>query len=94
MYDGSSQNTVTLSANAMFLNFLSLTGSYSFVGNTSNNLGLGLAIRAGFLQIYAVSDNVIAVLDPSKAEFANARIGVSFLFGRKKTVKMKDQSVQ
>jgi len=94
MYDGYSQNTVTLSANAMFLNFLSLTGSYSFVGNTSNNLGLGLAIRAGFLQIYAVSDNVIAVLDPSKAEFANARIGVSFLFGRKKTVKMKDQSVQ
>lgn len=87
MYDGSSQNTLTLSANAMFLNFLSLTGSYSFIGNTSNNLGLGLAIRAGFLQIYAVSDNVIAVLDPSKVEFANARVGVSFLFGRKKVVK-------
>ncbi len=74
MYDGSSQNTLTFSANAMFLNFLSLTGSYSFVGNTSNNLGLGIGIRAGFLQIYAVSDNVIAVLDPSKAEFANARV--------------------
>jgi hypothetical protein len=91
MYDGSSQNTLTLSANAMFLNFLSLTGSYSFVGNTSNNLGLGIGIRTGFLQIYAVSDNVIAVLDPSKVEFANARVGVSFLFGRKKVVKTEEQ---
>jgi hypothetical protein len=93
MYDGYSQNTLTLSANAMFLNFLSLTGSYSFVGNTSNNLGLGIGIRAGFLQIYAVSDNVIAVLDPSKVEFANARFGVSFLFGRKKVVKTETQTV-
>jgi hypothetical protein len=93
-YDGNSQNTFTLSANAMFLDFLSLTGSYSFVGNSSNNLGLGLAIRAGFVQIYAVSDNVIAVLDPAKAEFANARFGISFLFGRKKTIKNVDQSVQ
>ncbi len=94
MYDGYRQNTLTLSANAMFLNFLSLTGSYSFVGNTSNNLGLGLGIRAGFLQIYAVSDNVIAYHDPSKAEFANTRVGVSFLFGRKKVLKAKEESVQ
>jgi hypothetical protein len=94
IYDGSSQNTLTLSANAMFLNFLSLTGSYSVVGNSSNNLGLGLAIRAGFLQIYAVSDNVLTALDPSKVEFANARFGVSFLFGRKKVVKTGEQSAQ
>ena len=84
IYDGSSQNTLTLSANALLLDFISLSGSYSMVGNSTNNLGMGIGIRAGFLQIYAVSDNVIAVLDPSKAEFANARVGVSFLFGRKK----------
>lgn len=84
IYDGASQNTLTLSANALLLDFISLSGSYSMVGNSTNNLGMGIGIRAGFLQIYAVSDNVIAVLDPSKAEFANARVGVSFLFGRKK----------
>jgi len=94
MFNGYHQNTFTLSANAMFLDFLSLTGSYSFVGNSSNNLGLGMAIRAGFLQIYAVGDNVLAVHDPSKVEFANVRFGISFLFGRKKVVKMEDQSVQ
>jgi hypothetical protein len=90
MGDDYSQNTLTFSANALLLNFLSLSGSYSIVGNTTNNLGMGIAIRAGFLQLYLVSDNLLAVVDPAKAEFANARIGVSFLFGRKKAVKTNE----
>jgi len=78
----------------MILNFLSLTGSYSFAGSSGNSFGMGLSVRAGFLQIYAMSDNIIAVLDPSTTEYANARVGVSFLFGRKKSKKTITPTIQ
>jgi hypothetical protein len=78
-----SRNALTFSANALLGKFLSLTGSYSMIGDSNNNLGLGLALRLGFLQMYLVSDNLMAVNDPAKAQFVNARFGMNFLFGRK-----------
>ena len=78
-----SRNSLTFSANTMLGNFFSLTGSYSMIGNSNNNLGLGMAIRLGFMQMYLVSDNLMALNDPAKAEFVNARFGMNFLFGRK-----------
>jgi len=82
IYKGVSRNSVTLSGNAMLGNCFSLSGSYSIIGNTYGNLGLGMGIRAGFAQLYVVSDNLLA-MDPSKAEFVNLRFGMNFLFGRK-----------
>jgi hypothetical protein len=78
-----SRNSLTFSANALLGKFLSLTGSYSMIGNSNNNLGLGVALRLGFMQMYLVSDNLMALNDPAKAEFVNARFGMNFLFGRK-----------
>jgi len=77
------RNTVTLSANAMLAKFFSLTGTYSAIGDSYNNLGLGMAIRLGFMQMYLVSDNLMALNEPAKAEFVNVRFGMNFLFGRK-----------
>ena len=82
MYKSISQNTVTLSGNAMLNNFFSLTGSYSVIGNSYNNLGLGMGIRMGFAQLYMVSDNLLAAAYPARAEFVNFRFGMNFLFGR------------
>lgn len=79
-----SQNTVTVSGNAMLTDFLSLTGSYSVIGNSASNLGMGMAVRMGFLQFYAVGDNLLALAHPARVQYANARFGVNFLFGRKK----------
>ena len=76
------RNTLTLSANAMIGRFFSLTGSYSAIGNSYNNVGLGMAVRLGFIQMYLVSDNLLAMNDPTKAEYVNARFGMNFLFGR------------
>lgn len=78
-----SQNTVTLSANTMLGNFLSLTGSYSMIGKSTSNVGVGMAIRMGFMQIYFVGDNLLAVANPAKTDYANLRFGMNFLFGRK-----------
>jgi len=80
-----SENTVTLSANAMLGNFFSLTGSYSMIDQSYNNLGLGMGLRLGFMQLYFVSDNLMALANPAKAQFVNARFGMNFLFGRKKS---------
>lgn len=77
------QNGLTLSANTLIGNFLSLSGSYSAIGQAYDNLGLGMAIRAGFFQFYMVTDNILAVA-PSRAQYVNARFGVNLLFGRKK----------
>lgn len=79
------QNTLTLSGNTMINNFLSLSGSYSVIGHTMNNLGLGMAVRAGFFQFYVAGDNMMA-LRPSRTQYVNARFGVNFLFGRKRPV--------
>lgn len=80
---GISRNTLTLSANTLLGNFFSLTGSYSIVGNSYNNLGLGVALRLGCMQLYVVGDNLMAANDPAKAELVSARFGLNFLFGRK-----------
>lgn len=79
------QNTISLSGNTLVGDFLTLSGSYSVIGHQMNNLGLGMAVRAGFFQFYAVGDNMLA-LRPSRARYANARFGVNFLFGRKRPV--------
>jgi len=79
-----SKNTITLSANAKFGNSFSLTGSYSIVNNSYKNLGLGMAFRLGAMQTFFVSDNLLALANPAKSQFVNARFGGSYLFGRKK----------
>ncbi len=87
-----SENTVTLSANTMLGNFLSLTGSYSMIDKSTNNIGFGMAIRLGPNQWYLVSDNLLALNDPAKAEFVNLRFGMNLLFGRKHKPKIVETS--
>ena len=83
MYNGETSNSLTVSANALLGNFLSVTGSYSAMNGAYNNLGLGLALRLGFLQFYAASDNLMSINDPAKAQSVNVRFGLNILFGRK-----------
>ena len=82
MYNGETNNSITLSANALLGRFFSVTGSYSAMSGTYDNLGLGMALRLGFLQLYMVNDNLLALADPAKAQFVNVRFGLNILFGR------------
>jgi len=36
----------------------------------------------------------LALADPAKARFVNARVGINFLFGRKKKAAKEDSAVQ
>lgn len=82
LHNGQTQNSLSLTANAMLGKFFSVTGSYSAISGTYDNLGLGIALRLGFLQFYMVNDNLLALADPAKAQFVNVRFGMNLLFGR------------
>lgn len=46
------------------------------------NVGLGIAFNAGFFQIYALTDNIIAAFFPTGAQNAHFHVGTTLLFGR------------
>jgi hypothetical protein len=90
IYDGKLRPSLTLSANTRVIRNFSASVSYSMVNNTYNNVGLGVAAKLGPFQIYAVSDNVLA-MNPNTAQTANVRFGMNMMFGcRKKKAKKKD----
>ncbi len=58
IYGGKLRQSVTLSANTLLANFLSLSVSYSMMNYSYNNLGIGMAIRGGPIQFYFVTDRI------------------------------------
>ncbi|MGQ1910794.1 DUF5723 family protein [Marinifilum sp. RC60d5] len=87
IFNGKVQSSLSLSANARFFKNLSTSLSYTATNNSYNNIGFGLAAKAGPVQFYAISDNIMAAFKPNSAQVANFRFGINFLFGCKdKTV--------
>lgn len=82
-YDGNASNAITLSANAYFFDIISLTAAYSIIGNTYNNLGIGTAFKLGPVQLFLVTDNILAVTNPLTAKHMNVSLGFNFMFGKK-----------
>lgn len=62
--------------------WLQAAATYSMQARSYNNLGLGLTLTTGAkgLQIYAVTDNIMAVTNPGGAKVANVRTGFNFVF--------------
>ncbi len=82
--DGKWVPQVTLGAGAQAGRILSASITYSYMKNAPMNLGAGMALNLGPLQIYAVSDNLNSALKPSKAKYVNARLGINFVFNGKR----------
>lgn len=70
----------TGSVNAKVSKTFSISGSYSIMESTYDNIGLGASLRTGKVQFYAASDNVFALLNPSSARNANLRFGINLIF--------------
>lgn len=87
IYNGKVQSSLTLSANARLIKNISTSMSYSIVNNSYNNLGFGLATKLGPLQLYMVSDNIMAGINPKSAQNMNFRFGLNLLFGCKDKTK-------
>lgn len=71
----------TTSANIKLGRILDFALSHSIVNGKANIAGAGLGLRLGPLQIYTISDNLLAALNPAKTNYVNARIGITWIFG-------------
>ncbi|MBM78421.1 MAG: hypothetical protein CL846_08055 [Crocinitomicaceae bacterium] len=88
-------------------NFLSATASYSIYNRSYSNVGIGVSLNAGPLEIYFLTDNVLALgtlnlldnartnsmnVDIEKVKNGQLHFGVNLTFGREKAEpKHKDE---
>ncbi len=94
---------VTLGYNVSVKHWLRASVTYSMLNRSFANVGAGLSINLGGLQIYAVSDNVLgsvvfdkytqgssSFIAPSIAKTLNVRFGINLAIGRKPQDRDKD----
>lgn len=62
--------------------WLQASATYSMQARSYNNLGFGLALSSGGggLQLYMVSDNILAAMNVGSAKLTNIRTGFNFVF--------------
>ena len=80
-------------------NFLSATASYSIYNRSYSNVGIGVSVNAGPLEIYFLTDNILALgtlnlrenatnntmnVDVEKVKNGQVHFGVNLTFGRDK----------
>jgi hypothetical protein len=87
-FGGNLNQSITLSANTRPIPGVSFSASYSVMNGAFNNLGAGLGLRLGPLQLFAVSDVASAGLWLGETKAINLRAGLNFVFGcnRKKRI--------
>ncbi len=93
IYNYKFYNHITLSANVQPISMLSASLSYSIIGKNYANIGLGLSLRAGPLNLYFITDQAPGVfLFPNNIQSLNLRLGMNLVFGCAKTPKaLKDR---
>ncbi len=93
------RESLTLSANVNIGNALSASLSYTAANHRYDNLGAGLAFRAGVVQFYLIGDRIPLVWNkilsdnseipfPANWNTVNLRIGMNLVFGNK--IRKKD----
>jgi len=85
------QPTVSLSYNLQVGRHLTTSLSYSYMNHTFDNVGLGLAVNVGAVQLYTVTDNVIGLIAPLDARNTQVHFGFNLIFGRPFKDKDKDK---
>jgi hypothetical protein len=64
--------------------YFNLLATMSYNQKTIHNLGVGLVIKPGPVQIYVIADNVYPLINPLYTTNINVRFGMNFVFGRVK----------
>ncbi len=84
---------LTLSYNHRFGRLLSVSGSYGMERGNFTNLGIGVAVKIGFLQYYLITDNALAFFYPLSAKGVNILTGFQYVFGTKQQKKEGKASI-
>ncbi len=74
--------SLTFNYRHRILRFLTLQANYSIINQSYNNIGAGASLKLGPVMIYALTDNVMGIVNPGDYKNYNAIVGMSFLFGR------------
>ena len=77
-------NSLSISAGAGLGNIFRLRGAYTVRNDNYTNLGLGVSAKLTFLELFLLTDNVLAVSDPLGARDFNLLAGLNFAISRKK----------
>lgn len=91
---GQISSSLSLSANTRVCRNVSASLSYSILNNSFTNLGFGLTAKLGCMQMYMVTDNLMAG-NFTGTQTVNFRFGINLLFGHKgknKTTEKEEQT--
>jgi len=90
IYKGVFRPTVTASYNLRVGRFMQVSASWSYANRSILNPGFGISLNGGPLQVYLVTDNVLAFFAPQSARQAHLHSGFNLTFGRDKRDRDKD----
>ncbi|MCB0641355.1 MAG: hypothetical protein KDC44_06930 [Phaeodactylibacter sp.] len=76
-------STFALSGRWNLKKWIALGMTYGVVQNTYTNIGLNAQFNLGPVQLYGVTDNIIAAFHPDGSRYFNLRAGLNLTFGRK-----------
>ena len=79
-YRGQNFSVFAVSANAKLTKLLSVGAIYSGRTDSFVNLGLNFAVKLGPAQLFATTDNILAVVKPYESSNVNLRTGLNLLF--------------
>lgn len=89
-YDQKFLPAFSLSYYSQLGQILGLSASYNIMNKSYNNIGLGLSLNLGATQIYATTDNILAIANFKTAQNVHLHMGMAWTFGREKNDKDKD----
>lgn len=93
-YDKALHPAFSLSYNKKVGNILSFTGAYSIANRNFFNIGLGLGLNLGPIQLYWVTDNIIGIFAPAQAKLYTVHCGMNLIFGYKEKTKRAENAPQ
>jgi len=77
-----SRYAVGLSGQYLLNDKVSLGANYSFINGSADNLGLNGIVTLGPVQVFAMTNNVLYLVNGGKSDNFSTRVGVNLLFGK------------
>lgn len=81
IYKGKMRTALSGSMNVSVKKFLDASVTYSIYNRSYANLGVGLSLNLGAIQLYFATDNLLAMAAPHAVRNAHFRGGINFIFG-------------
>lgn len=82
LYHGVFRPSLTASYNLRVGRTLQLSASWSYANRSFLNPGLGFSVNAGPIQLYAVTDNILAPFAPQSVKQVHIHAGINLCIGR------------